>query len=243
MKTIAAIIAVMLLAGCVSWPKFAWPWSKDREKVVQKAEAKMDTARDDVLRRSQSDTTVASIAIRSAPESRPVAVAREAIDSAASLQAQALGPVAEIDRQRLEKLVADLLSENAEVRAAAEKDRAGDRAENVRVTALLAKTQASLDDAIAKIRQGYSREKELADSYRSIFWKLIGAIVLALILAAAWIYLRVTTGGALSRIVEGIEHFKGAHPASAPGLLDMLSKRLNEADKAIVRKVAAGVRP
>lgn len=77
------IAAALALTGCIRIPA---PWSYDKAKAVVRAEDKADVARETVLRRAQSETTVAAIALRSAPPSRPVEIAREATATAALKQ-------------------------------------------------------------------------------------------------------------------------------------------------------------
>lgn len=59
-----AILVAVSAAGCIRIPA---PWSSDKAKAVVRAEDKADVARETVLRRAQSETTVAAIALRSAP--------------------------------------------------------------------------------------------------------------------------------------------------------------------------------
>jgi hypothetical protein len=80
------------------------------------------------------------------------------------MQAQALGPLAEADRQRLEKLVADLQSENAAIRNEAERDRADDAQRAARASAALSEATARVDAAEAKLAAAYERERSLATS-------------------------------------------------------------------------------
>lgn len=242
-KVYSGILALLLLSGCSVLPSFVWPWSKNREKAVAKAEVRADIAMMDVLREAQEQIEVAAGALARAMESREVTLARSATASAASLQAQAIGPLPEKERQRLQQQVEELLSENEQIRTAAEKQRALDLVKVAETSEALAAARQSLEDATGKLREGYLREKALADKYRGLMWTAYGVGALALLLGAAWIYVRVTTGGALTRIVGGIERFKSAHADAAPGLLEELSKVMDRGDKVLVRKVAAGVKP
>ena len=212
------------------------PWSSDKAKAVEKAESNVDEVRDTVLRRAQSETTVAAIALRSAPFSRPVEIAREATASAESMQAQALGPIQEGERQKLEKLVADLQSEVVAVRAAAEKQRDNDAIRAARESVKLSAASARVDDLNDKLASAYQREKALGDLVRKVVWGCIGLGVLAVILGAAWLYLQIATGGipkAIGGLLKGLDE---SDPAKASLLRSLLDPVTNRIEQALIRK-------
>ena len=219
-------------AGCVRIPL---PWSTDKAKAVASAEDKADTARETVLRRAQSETTVAAIALRSAPPSRPVEIAREATASAESMQAQALGALPEAERQRLEKLVADLQSEIVAVRSAAEKQRDADAIRAAREAVKLSEATARVDDLNGKLAAAYQREKALGDVVRRFIWTCIGLGVLAVLLGAAWLYLRYALGGfapALGKVLGSLDR---SQPDLAKIVRGLLDSELNRHEQARIR--------
>lgn len=226
------IAAALALTGCIRIPA---PWSYDKAKAVSRAEDKADVARDAVLRRAQSETTVAAIALRSAPPSRPVEIAREATAAAESMQAQALGALPEAERQRLEKLVADLQSEIVAVRSAAEKQRDADSVRAAREAVKLSAANAKVDDLNGKLAAAYQREKVLGDTVRRFVWTCIGLAVLAVILGAAWLYLRYALGGfapALGKVLGSLDR---SQPDVAKIVRGLLDSELNRHEQARVR--------
>lgn len=217
---ILCLAALGLAAGCIRIPA---PWSSNKATAVARAEDKADTARETVLRRAQSETTVAAIALRSAPPSRPVEIAREATASAESMQAQALGALPEPERQRLEKLVADLQSEIVAVRSAAEKQRDADAVRAAREAVKLAAANDKVDDLNGKLAATYQREKALGDMVRRFVWTCIGLGVLAVLLGVAWLYLRYALGGfapALGKILGSLDRSQPDIAKIVRGLLD-----------------------
>lgn len=225
-------LSLILLTGCVRIPL---PWSSDKAKAVAKAEDKADFARDVVLRRAQSETTVAAIALRSAPLSRPVEIAIEATASAESMQAQALGPIQEGDRQRLEKLVADLQSEVVAVRAAAEKQRDKDAVRAAREAVKLTAASDRVDDLNGKIAAAYQREKALGDLVRKFVWSCIGLGTLAVLLGAAYLYARFALGGfapALGKVLGSLDR---SQPDVAKIVRGLLDAELNRHEQTRVR--------
>lgn len=227
----AAAIAIMS-AGCIRIPA---PWPSDKAKAVSRAEDKADVARDNVLRRAQSETTVAAIALRSAPPSRPVEIAREATAAAESMQAQALGALPEAERQRLEKLVADLQSEIVAVRSAAEKQRDADSVRAAREAVKLSAANAKVDDLNGKLAAAYQREKALGDMVRRFVWTCIGLGFLAVLLGACWLYLRYALGGfapALGKVLGSLDR---SQPDVAKIVRGLLDSELNRHEQARVR--------
>lgn len=233
MTRAAVLLSLALLcAGCVRIPL---PWSSDKAKAVAKAEDKADAARETVLRRAQSETTVAAIALRSAPPSRPVEIAREATASAESMQAQALGPIQEGERQKLEKLVADLQSEVVSVRAAAEKQRDNDAVRAAREAVKLSAASAHVDDLNGKLAAAYQREKALGDLVRKFVWSCIGLGVLAVLLGAAWLYLRFALGGFAPAIGKVLGSLDRSQPDVAKIVRGLLDAELNRSEQTRVR--------
>ncbi len=233
----ALLLWAALACGCM----LPAPWTRDRAAIVEKAEGKADVARDAVLRRAQAETAVAEIALRSAPPSRPVEIAREATASAGSMQAQALGPLAEADRQRLEKLVADLQSENAAIRNEAERDRADDAQRAARASAALSEANARVDAAEAKLAAAYERERSLASLVRKAVWAAIGLGVLAVVAGVAVVAIKLNLGGSLSlaqstlgHVVTGVEKLRSTAPDAVAQLETILGRAMDRVNKDLV---------
>lgn len=232
MKLAAILSALLLCSGCIRIPM---PWVSDRAAAVGRAEVKADAAREIVLRKAQSETAVAAIALRSAPDSRPVEIARTATASAESMQAQALGPIMEGDRLKLEKLVADLQSEIAAVRSAAEAQRDRDAMRSARDAVKLMEANTKVDDMNAKLAAGYLREKALGDMVRRVVWGCIGLGALSLLLGSAYLYARFALGGfapALGKVLGSLDR---SQPGVAKIVRGVLDSELNRNEQARVR--------
>lgn len=230
-------------SGCTLVPA---PWTVDRGAGVEKAEARAATARETVLHRAQAETAVAEIALRTAPPSLPVEIAREATTAAVSLQAQALGPLAEAGRQRAEKLVAELQSSAPEIREAAKRLRAEDAESAAEDSAALAAANARTEQAEKKLADAYQRERALASLVRKVVWACIGLGVLAVVGAALSVYLKVASGGAtsaLSAVVSGLERFKVSTPSARSALEESLRGVMDTAHKLAVRKAKVTAAP
>lgn len=206
-----AAVCLLVLGGCLHIPA---PWSVDRGKSVDKAAARVDASRDEVLRRAQVDAYLAEVALRFAPDSRPVAVARESLSAASSLQAQALGPVPEKARQQTEALALGLLSEDPEIRGAAETKRAAEDRKDAAAAERLVKLESDLTEAQGNLRAAYAREKALNDTVRRVVWTCIGLGALAALLLGLLAYARMALGG-----VGAALHAAGA-PAEVISAID-----------------------
>ena len=120
-------IAVLALSGCATgsnsnvrwWSPGTW-FSGAPAVAVDRAEAKEDKARHEVLKSAQRNAHETQVALASAPQSRPVEVATETNSATVALLDQAVGPLSAEDAARLRKTISGLLSENAEIRARAE---------------------------------------------------------------------------------------------------------------------------
>ena len=148
----------------------------------------------------------AEMALQQAPaDDRAVALGKDFVAEARLLLDQANGAPTYADETAWRQLVAGLLSENAAVRGAAEKQRASD----ANVTADLAHRLASATAAAERANEkalGYARESEdLADFARKLklgFFALIGIFVLGTVLSlVARFY---PAFGLASKVVNGV---------------------------------------
>lgn len=133
---------------------------------ASKAEGERDGAKSAVLREAQVSAHETVEALQAAPASRPVDVAARSAGETADLLDQANGPLMAPETAALRSRVAGLLSENATIRAAAERElraRSEDIAEKSRQ---LAEAETKLAAAVADREAAFAREHALANEYR-----------------------------------------------------------------------------
>lgn len=221
----AVCILVLLLSGCVgdktggatwwnptTWASRAAPAAADRaaDKRDQAADA-LQSAEDKAVRAANVELAKAQEILRAAGEGREVSFARRFLGNARSLL-NMVEPLNVAEELALRQQVADLLSANAELRAAAESavaasekaiEAQGARLEQARTQ--LARRDTALARANSNLREAYDRENALANQVRN-FWFIVGALVLLwlggnLLAAAARFYPPLA---GVSRVVNGI---------------------------------------
>lgn len=189
-----ALICLALLPGCVSskpgavwwnpttWASRAAPAAVDRASEKRdEAATKVQAAADVTVHAAHGEVTKALEALQSAPDSRPVQLARRFTGNAESLLNQT-APLTVGESTELRQLVADLLSENDKVRAAAEKVATFQEEANAKLSADLGRARAELDrreaalsKSNANLREAYDRENALANQVRN-FWFVVGLL-------------------------------------------------------------------
>lgn len=269
MKRLASLALLALaLTGCMGPGKSGaqllkpWTWtshkeasSADRaEEKVDAATVKMDDAREDLLKAAQRETHRASLALVEAPESRPVSVATDATSNATAALDQALGPLSVADTQALRARVTALLSEVETVRIAAEQAQARDTAALIDAgrkleaaeRKLVERAQA-LSDAQAELRTAFDRENALANKLRGQRWFLIGTAIVGFVGYALVIYMRITSGSLLTKLVGGIQSWKKspgvANSPEAQRLFADLEIKMDDWQKKLVRKIKVQTPP
>lgn len=195
------ILPVMILSGCVAsgsnvrwWNPMTWGSGREARKVEKLTDQRNDAAAK-VTKEAQRAVHETKFALEVAPDSRAVEVAKESNAAAVSALDQVAGPLTYDETSGLKMQVERLLSENAELRAKGESERALRRTELASATSTIADLNAKLDAANASLKSGFERENSLANELRNmrlIKWGLIG---LTVILAAGWLYVRIALGG------------------------------------------------
>lgn len=195
MKRWLPLVLLLLIApGCSTkpnvatwWNPFTWasrlaPASVDAKlEKRDEAEAKVEKFEDKVVHAANVEVGRALEVLQSAPDSRPVQLAKRFTGNAYSLLNQ-VQPLSIEESTDIRGLVADLLSENQRVRDAAEKvmDHAektnaklGDELSSARAS--LERREAALAAANANLRDAYDRENALANQVRN-FWFIAGGL-------------------------------------------------------------------
>ena len=167
-----------------------------------------------------------------------MAVAADSNASTVALLDQAAGPLEAQDIARLRAQVAGLLSDNAELRAKAESQRAADSRSIADVSAALAKAEAASEQAAAKLRTAYERENQLANelrSQRALFW--IACAVAALV-AIGWLYARFALGGIPNAVGAGLARLRATNPQAGELATNIFDQLLNRHEQERISRAA-----
>ena len=237
------MLAVLMLGGCASPTGANWyapaTWFSHRPAdVVDSAHKKQTDAEDKALRAAQVATHETAEALAVAPDSRPVAVAKRSNATALRLLDQVNGALDVQTAAATSRLVADLLSENAQIRDAAERARAKDEAKVADLSKDLGAAQAAVAKAEGKLREAFERENALANelrSQRALFWIACGLVALV---SAGWLYLKLTIGGVPAAAGLFMRDLRQKHPEVAKNAEVLFDQYLSRAEQRIVSKFA-----
>ncbi len=191
--------------GCSIWPS-TWRIGGtplDRNATAQK---KLVATQGEAVAHAQAAVHKAETALQGAPaDNRPVAVAHDFISEARALLDQANGAPSAADESAWRELVAGLVSENATVRAAAERQRATQAASTADLARRLSAATLNAEHANARALD-YARDREqLADFAAKLklgFFALIGLLVVGSLLSFAARFF--PQFGLAAKIVNGV---------------------------------------
>jgi len=243
--TILIVIALLVGIGAASsggsgftlWNPTTWFSHKeasatDKALAAQEAAKKAELAAKEILlKRAQGEVHKTGEALTN-PDQRGIEIATQTNANAVSALDQALGVnAAEVMAWR--QLVRDLRSENAEVRAKAEKDQGIATQQIIAVSNQLAETRAKLEikDAElaakqADLRAAFDRENELANKARNMMFG--GGVLLVVVIAVS--------------VLWAINRFKvGQLGSSLDGLRSGIARGLRDAD-AESKEIGAKIR-
>jgi hypothetical protein len=102
----------------------------------------------------------------------------------------------------------------------------------------LAKASAKTEDAEKKLRTAFERENALANelrSQRALAWILGGVALLG---AAAYVYVRIALGGIPGALGGALRTLRAQNPTAADALTPLLDGLLNRHEQAAVAKHA-----
>ena len=246
--------------GAIWWNPTTW-WSASEAHALDRAELKAtvaedktDKAREELLRSAQREAhkggEALDAAIKALPATPELAAPRQALDlsfrfSGNSLRGldQALGPVPAADAAADTALVLGLLSrettrrEAAEVRQTdAEKHLSAASRELEKARAALAAANASLANKTAALRTAFDRENALANTLRNQRFALWGLAGLSVVLGAAWLYLRIASGGVIKAIGTTLADLKTADSGTYKAAVAALDANLNRSEQAAINK-------
>lgn len=251
--------ASLFLSGCQTRPSADPTWwnpgtwfsgsegraVKRAQSNVEWAQSEVDDKREVLIKTAQKEAIKTDAAIHLADPSRPVEVASRSSAKTLIALSEAVGPVSAAERQVLIGLVGELVSENEDIRLAAEdrnrkaEDLLDDQVQQlVRSRKELAKLESKLLERTTQLEVAFVRENALANKYRNAKFIIIALAVLAVIVAIVAAYFRFTGMSAVGSLVSGIERFKSdSNPEWVESLLTDLSMSMNDRDKKLVRKV------
>ena len=226
-------LPLILLTGCATGTGAKWyapaTWfSHAPADTVDKALTKQDAAREAAVKAAQRATHETAEALAAAPDSRPVAVATDANASAMALLDQAAGALPAGDLAKIRAQVAGLLSDNAKLRAAAERTRDADRANESKLAEKLAAADAAVAKSEHALREAFDRENALANQLRSqvaLAWILGGVAVLG---CAAYAYARFALGGLPSALGQAKRMLEAKHPEIAAQVAPIYARFLDK---------------
>jgi hypothetical protein len=236
------IMIPFLLTGCGTpgsgirwWAPTTWFSGKavhDTAKAIQR-ETQAETAAVKLAQKASHET---QIALGFAGESRPVAVARESSSTAVALLDQAAGPLTAPELSKMRETITGLLSENAEVREAAERERTRNAKGIADISRDLAKAREATDKAERDMRLAFERENKLANDLRAQRMFIYILAALALVGFAGWVYLRFFLGGLPGAMGSVLSRIETKNPVAAEELRNLLDMATNRHEQALIRR-------
>jgi hypothetical protein len=198
---LAALLLLFSLCGCASPAGrgsrlLPWNWfSPDRAGQLAEQQKATTGAEHELVKAAQENVRATSQALAVAPASQAVTVAQDFNGRADAQLAQAVGALPADKVQQLEQLVAQLTSENAEIRAAGAVELAKrDKAESALAAALedSRNREAKLTE---QLKQSDLQYQAQAEKYRRVvFWVAV--------IAGGWLALQLLAG--ISRFYPGL---------------------------------------
>lgn len=241
------LFPLLFLSGCgtagsgIRWYAPATWFSGKPATDADKAERKESEAKQAALKLAQKATHETQIALAAAPVSRPVDVATSSSTIAASLLDQIAGPLTTSELNSIRSTIAGLLSENAEVRAQAERAQARNSETVAEISTRLAKAHAASEVADRNLKLAFERENQLANdlrAQRALIWIVSGVAVLGF---AGWIYVRYFLGGIPNAVGSALAALEKSHPdmvgtPDTPGPLRVaLNQGMNRSEQTAIR--------
>ena len=236
---------LIFITGCTTggarnvkwWSPATW-FSAREAQAEDRAVVKLDDAKERAVKAAQGTAHETQVALVSAPESRPVDVARESNDQTVTLLDQAAGPLPSSEITKIRKQVTGLLSDNAALRTEAEKARAESRTTISDISAKLEKASSDLGKAQRDLRDAFDRENALANELRNervIKWAVA---TLAVVGTAAWIYIKVTVGGMPQAVGLALRDLRAKNPDLAKSVAPFYTKYLSRREQDRIKQHA-----
>jgi hypothetical protein len=241
----SSVLSLLLLCACTSGSGTKWyaplTWfSGAPAQAVDTAKRQEATAEHAALEATQAAVYRFNFALEQykAGNLLALAVAMDAGAQAQQLLDQVLGApkVGEVAKWR--DLVARLISDNADVRAAAQRENAKQSAAVEKLSAALDRAQEKTAAIETKLRVAYDRENALANelrAQRALLWSAGGVAVLC---AAGWVYVRFFLGGLPSAFAKGLADLRAKGVIPPPHEPNVFDSYLNRHEQAIIARHA-----
>ena len=252
-KTLLILLMFLVMPGCqsagggsgVKWYNPGTWFSGKAGRESAAIEAKTDKAEDKALREAQKAVKATGEALAVAPDSLPVATAKQSNADAQSLLDQLAGPMTAEDAARVREQVRLLTSSLEEERRLGAEMRRESTERVAKISAELAKLAEMKRQNDADLAKAFERENSLANELRnerwwSWFWRItIGvAAVLAL---AGWVYVRLTLGGLPTALGKTLKTARENNPALAEMLTSTLDVNLSPTEQKLIRILTAKI--
>jgi hypothetical protein len=236
-----ALVLTLALVGCTSGGGAKWyapaTWFSAREaKANDRAETKRDEKREEVLKAAQLEVAKTKEALSFAPESREVELAQRFNGNADVLLGQSIGSIQVADLVIIRKLVADLRSENATLRAEGEARQKASETQNGKLSAALGEAERKLRATELNLRAAFDRENALANelrSQRALLWIAGGIAVLC---AIGWAYLKFAVGGLPNALGMARKLMEKEAPELAKQVAPFYTRFMNRHEQALVSR-------
>lgn len=238
------ILLCFLITGCASPGNSSWHLISPSTWFSHAPANKVDSAKQEVdenkvKSRKEVQKLVyqasESLALLPNKEDRPLALASDFLKSAELLLAQSEGPLTLPETTQLKQQIANLTSENAEIREKAEKNYSDHTKQIGELSEQLSDSQKYLNKAQGDLRQAFDRENSLANElryHRSMFWV---AVALAITAILGWGYLRLTIGGMPTAVGGLLSKLDSTEPEIANRIRESLDSFLNRGEQKIIR--------
>lgn len=253
MRTKALIILMVFLAmpGCqsagggkgVTWYNPTTWFSGKAGRDSAAIEAKTDKAEDKALREAQKAVKATGEALAVAPDSLPVATAKQSNADAQSLLDQLAGPMTAEDAARVREQVRLLTSSLEEERRLGAEMRRESTERVAKISTELAKLAEMKRQNDADLAKAFERENSLANELRnerwwSWFWRItLGALVI--IGLVAFVYVRLTLGGLPTALGKSLNTARATNPELAKFMTEHLDDNLSLPEQKLIRILTA----
>jgi hypothetical protein len=245
---------MLLLSGCVTPSgsgRSIWRpstlWGGDLTSKRENADARATASRDELLRLAQAKVTAAGAALDEEPNpSQPVQAASALVGGAEGDMARALGPLAARNEADARELGSGLATGSGEALAAFQKQADKWAEQSIKLSERLARQEAISGELADKLATAYRSEAELADKYRKQQFFLWGTIILLVAgcilvpgFASLALFVIRKLRSTVRQVGTAVEAYKVEHPTEAAALEAELSRRMDEANKFLIRKLRA----
>lgn len=245
MKRAVTLFALLLLSACSTgnhgagkvtvWNPMTW-FSGSAGRAAASADVTLDKSKQEAINAAQKTAHETVEALAVAPESRPVAVARESAKTTVTLLDQAQGPLTVDETARIRKQVAALVSENEALRKEGEKLRESSRDELQRISTKLDEAEKAKAKATGDLQAAFVRENEMANTLRNQRFIIYAVAILAALGYAATLYIRFAYGGIPEAIGRGLSELRAKDATAGDLATKVFDSYLNRREQSKIAR-------